>query len=174
MYIPRSVYSELVCESMGILMFPGIRFFEPNDRFYSWMEANYLKSTPIYDVGAGCGQVSAGLSKCGFKPIALDIQLREDSEYPIALCNGADFPYPNHAVVMLCRPCHGEFPYRVIQNAEESGVTAILYVGLDKNVESDLGSYCHYFQREYMKVGVDGESIWRWNLDEEHQKAFAA
>lgn len=144
---------------------PSIKFFEPTSRFLRWMEKAW-KGKTIYDVGAGCGHVSRALSARGLEVMAIDINRRECGEsFPVEIADGESYPYGPGSVVMICRPCHGDFVTQVISNALNCGVAAVLYVGLRKNFESDLDARLSKFKREITGAGLEGEDVLQWKLE---------
>lgn len=141
---------------------PGIKFFEPNSRFLRWIKKTYGDRL-IYDVGAGCGHVSKALSALGMKVVAIDINRREGGEeFPIHLENAEAYSYKEESVVMICRPCHGEFAEEVIFQAARCHARFIMYVGLEKNFRSDLGPHFQSFKLALKSAGLEGESVLVW------------
>lgn len=139
-------------------MLPNVKFFEPRLKFVNWMMRNYSDTT-IFDVGAGVGHVSAKLRSNGLKVIPIDLVPRESPECEVYMLDATEMRYPKDCVVLLARPCHGHFVEGVIRQAFYWKVSAFLYVGLDKNVENDLG-YDHQFKCVAKNVGRAGENLW--------------
>lgn len=134
------------------------RFFEPNDLF--GLALDEFKGFQIYDVGAGQGHVSDYLRRRGHSVTGIDVRMSE-TEFPITCGNGSTFNYEKDSVVMLCRPCHGDFVESVVERAILRDARAIVYVGLSKNTCDDLGFYCEQFERaDFPSVGTAGENIW--------------
>lgn len=142
-------------------MLPAMKFFEPKARFLRWMKRGYANSV-IYDVGAGIGHVAKALSEQGQKVLAIDLNYRETEEnFPVLIADGESYEYQANSVVMVCRPCHGRFMEEVIAQAIRQKVAAILYVGLEKNVESDLSIYRGKFEHVLTGAGLEGEEVWK-------------
>jgi len=141
------------------LCLPSIVFFEPNTAFLDWMGKRYNKDIIIYDVGAGNGHVSAELNSLGHNAKAIDLHYRDEG-LEVEIANGVLYRYERDAIVMLCRPCHGLFVEVVIDRAKECGVREVLYVGLERNVENDLGDYLDNAEEIAGPFGEDGERIW--------------
>jgi uncharacterized UPF0146 family protein len=139
---------------------PCLKFFEPTKKFLRWMKRGYSTSL-IYDVGAGVGHVATALRKDGLKVLAIDLNYRE-SEGPrqITIADGESYRYERDSVVMVCRPCHGQFTEQVIEQASRCGAATFLYAGLKKNVENDLGVYLDQFKLALSGAGRDGEGVW--------------
>jgi hypothetical protein len=74
--------------------------------------------------------------------------------------DGGAYKYTAGSVVMLCRPCHGDFPGDVIRRAVECGASEIWYVGLAKNVANDLYGHRSRFKCALRGAGEDGEDVY--------------
>src|SRR5271157_4407256 len=150
-----------------------VRFFEPTEDFVTYMR-NFEEGTPIFDVGAGAGHVTKKLADAGLRVAAIDMHRHEKPVTNVHMADGTDFPYTPDSVVMLCRPCHGAFAEQGILQADICKAGVVLYVGLERNVEDDLGDYFPLFKVVATEVGKEGESIWRMNLGREHQRLGVA
>ena len=137
----------------------NLKFFEPNSNFLAWMAAKF-DGKHIYDVGAGVGHVAKALTERGLRVTAIDINYREDPEFPVMLVNAGACGYEKGSVVMLCRPCHGIFPETVLEQALRCKVGAIVYVGLPKNTASDLGKLRRKFKTGMTHAGENGERVY--------------
>ena len=109
-------------------------FFRPTRRFVRWLRANH-SGKHIYDIGCGVAKVSAMLSKAGFHVTAIDRVERTESEYPVVTANSAQYAFEKRSVVLICRPCHNGFVRETVLRALTSGVSAVIYVGLRRNVK---------------------------------------
>jgi hypothetical protein len=150
---------ELRRMTMGMTM-GSTKFFLPTQLFYKWMKKNY-GSRRVYSVGAGAGHGVKGLNMAGVETIGLDIFQHSKQEYPVLIADGTAYGYDEGSVVYVARPCHGNFFTDVVERALECKVHAILYVGLERNIEEDFGDYYDQFKKETVGVGEDGEGIWR-------------
>lgn len=151
---------KLATQSILGRLFPSLKFFEPTSKFLRWMKREYPNEI-IYDVGAGVGHVAKALSEKGLKVIALDLNYRESTEtFPVIPADGESYDYEPNSVVMICRPCHGQFTEQVIVQAMRCKASAVLYVGLDRNVEGDLGMYQDRFKASLAGAGHEGERVW--------------
>lgn len=149
-------------EPSALAGLPSQTFFNPKKSFLSFMARKFAKQF-IFDVGAGVGHVAEALSKTKkFKKVfAIDMLEREGgSAFPVYMADAASFPYPSGCIVMLCRPCHGSFVETVIDQAIECKAGAIVYVGLGRNVKTDLGMHYSKFKKVASNVGRDKENIW--------------
>lgn len=142
---------------------PARRFFRPLPGFAGRLKKEIGQCWHVYDVGAGEGHVAKTLSDAGVKDIvAIDANAREGSVFDIKYADATDFRFGSSAVVLLCRPCHGAFCQAVVQNALFHRAETVVYVGLDKNVDNDLGDYRRHFVSDMEHVGEDGERMWVW------------
>ncbi len=136
----------------------SMKFFAPMPAFYGAMQPFF--GLDVIDVGAGQGHVVEGLRLHGHDAIGIDIRT-DGAPFRVFQANAVTFSYPPGSVAMFCRPCHGDyFVEPAIQRMIECDVRAIIYVGLMKNVTSDLGTFRRRFRRAAMKVGVDGEAFY--------------
>lgn len=135
-------------------------FFRPTRVFVRWMKAKYGKKG-IYEIGAGLGHASNLLAEAGLRVTALDLEPREESEFPVIQANSTQYVFEKGSVVLICRPCHNGFVRETVLRALTSGVSAIIYVGLRRNVRQDLGGYFRQFtQRRIKGIGHSDERIW--------------
>lgn len=156
----KELYSSLLGAAPSLTLTP-IVFFNPTEKFFVWFSKQYPDQfRDIYDVGAGLGHTSRLLKDRGYYPKAIDIAPRELQEYEVEQADGASYEYHPGSIVLICRPCHGYFPEFVVQQAFESRVTNIIYIGFEKNLENDLGKYSKDFKLAATEVGEDGESLW--------------
>ncbi|HEX7313322.1 MAG TPA: class I SAM-dependent methyltransferase [Pyrinomonadaceae bacterium] len=158
------LYADLVALTPRGLPLPAVIFFRPKPKFVEWMRCT-VGAGLVYDVGAGCGQVSRALSDAGLAVKAIDTTLRVRGEFRVHQADGASFPYEEDSTAMLCRPCHGLFTQAVIERAIERGARRVLYVGLPRNVKLDLGSYAGRFRRVLTGAGEDGENVYQLRVD---------
>jgi len=150
------------------------RFFDPTIEFAKYMQS-LDPEVIVFDVGAGAGHVTKFLTEAKRKAIAIDMHEHANPVTNVIMADGTDFQYAKGSVVMLCRPCHGSFVEQVILQADICNAGVILYVGLERNVEDDLGDYFPHFVKVAANVGEDGESIWRMSLAKRlHQRLGVA
>lgn len=154
----RSVEAEILCGAIGVGSLSGsaIRFFRPLGSFLSWAREE-AGGRVVYDVGAGTGHVSLALSAEGVRVLAIDLGPSPASVWQTVSADGGAFAYRPGSVVMLCRPCHGSFPERVVSRAVERGAS-VWYVGLERNVADDLD--VSRFEVKLFGAGEDGENVW--------------
>lgn len=155
----RDLQKEIIADAIRMGLMPAgtsVRFFRPTQAFVAWA-AKAAGARLVYDVGAGTGHVSATLSAAGVKVVAVDLSPSEASVWQTVSADGGALSYRRGSVVMLCRPCHGDFPGRVVRCAVESGAE-VWYVGLDRNVEDDVD--VELFSVQLCGAGEDGEKVW--------------
>lgn len=145
---------------------PFMQFFKPMQGFVEWFKASFGRET-VYDAGAGTGHVAKALADANacYKVEAIDANARMGSVFKVQIKDATEYRFMSDSVVLICRPCHDEFCQAVVQNALFHRASAVVYVGLDKNVKKDLGDYAGYFSREKAGVGEGGECAWVWRPD---------
>jgi hypothetical protein len=139
-----------------------LKFFQPTLQFIKWVKRVAGKQQ-VYDVGAGAGHVTKALLEAGIATVALDVHRHMQPEHPVLIADGSAFDYEKGSIVMLCRPNHGPLATDVIGRALECGASNVLYVGLERNAEADLGEYLPRFKKAVPHAGEEGE--WVWVLD---------
>ncbi len=140
------------------------RFFEPTRKFADYMQRS-CKGRGVYDVGAGAGHVAAYLRRnASLSVVAIDMHRHQSPEIDVHMADGTDFLYNEGCVVMLCRPCHGAFVEQVIEQAIACRANVVFYVGLERNVEDDLGDFLPRFKEVCKDAGDEGELVWRMNI----------
>lgn len=152
----RDVIHQLQAGMMGALL-PSIKFFEPVPAFFEYLDRDF-PGLPIIDVGAGMGQLAKALDDRGRKVFAIDLCERENTEYPVYIGDALIFPYPQNCLPIIARPCHGLWLEHAIDRALEC-VPVVLYVGLRKNIEGDLGGLPYKLKRHDFKAGKAGEIV---------------
>jgi hypothetical protein len=136
-------------------------FFLPRPAFLDAMRP--FLGLEIVDVGTGRGRVAAALVAGGHTVTAIDIET-DFPQYPVMMADAVTFAYPSGSVALLCRPCHSPFFTRpALERMIECNVRAVVYVGLLKNVSTDLGGRRRLFRRAATNVGEDGESFYLWD-----------
>lgn len=141
---------------------PAIQFFNPLPVFTDWFRSTFKNET-VYEAGAGMGHASKALADAGqYVKEALDANARVGSVYKVRIADATEYGFNSDSLVLICRPCHGDFCQAVVQNALFHRSVAVVYVGLEKNVDKDLGDYRRYFSVGQANVGEDGEDAWVW------------
>jgi hypothetical protein len=141
-------------------------FFQPTTNFIRWMTVQFGGEL-IYDLGSGMGHVAKALATAGLHVIALDLVPRTASvsEFEVLRADSTQYPFQKDSVVMFCRPSHSGFVEKTLTKAIQSRVSHILYVGLTKNLQDDLGSlHDRFTKRRIGSVGHSGECVWELNV----------
>lgn len=146
--------------ALATVKFGAVKFFQPNEEF--WEVIQPFQKHYLIDAGAGMGHVTEEGTKRGFMMTAIDVASREDQSALVIV--GADatvFPYTDKVWPLICRPDHDGWCYEVIEHALKQGAS-VLYVGLTKNADRDLGKYNRprYKTRFSAVVGRDGEKVY--------------
>jgi hypothetical protein len=139
----------------------AVRWFTPDAQFWSNLAALAVRNgRPItfIDCGTGMGHLPYEAQEKGFSMIGIDIG-RRDSGHPVAITDAIDFPFSPVVWPIICRPCHDGFAEVTFENARKAGAGCI-YVGLKKNVVSDLGGQRRHFREMFSTVGAEGERMW--------------
>lgn len=157
-----SIMRELIADMPQGGTMPALRFFEPKPKFISYMVSRFKGYGPVYDVGAGDGYTTQRLNDAGVNTNAIDLSFRAGMKYPVEIANAVDYAYLPDSCVMFCRPCHGPWVEVTIAHALRCGVSGFIYVGLSKNIDSDLGRFKNKFKRELSGAGKSRECVMAW------------
>ncbi|MEN6549991.1 MAG: hypothetical protein ABFE07_28440 [Armatimonadia bacterium] len=130
-------------------MLPNLIFFDPRPQFVDWL-VGYARGRIVIDAGAGVGRLGAMLLERGARCLSLDLEERDEPESPVIMKDATTFEYSRGTLVVLARPCHGNWIYDTIVRTHECGAE-VLYVGKPENVENDL----EYPGLERRLVGAD-------------------
>lgn len=139
---------------MSEVLFGEIVFFRPTRNF--WKQIDRYKDKTIIEVGCGAGFLSRQMLHKNFKSVPLDIQIIETQVRGTHHIDAIEFPYESDMVVLFCRPSHGDWVELAMNRALEAGAT-IIYVGLQKNLELDLGDLRGQFHQRDDNVGEESE-----------------
>ncbi len=154
-------------------VFPNSVFFDPYKKFIKWLH-KYARGRLIVDAGAGIGRVGAMLLEQHERQIlSLDFIEREMPESLVLRKDAVSFEYTRGMLVMIARPCRGQWIEDTIWNAGEKGAE-ILYIGKEEHVEND--TVWEYMARTlvYKNAGKDREVVYSLkqecliNEDKEH------
>lgn len=152
--------AEILMRSQHIISnWPATRFFEPNGRFFAFMDQ--FKGKFICDCGSGSGFVPHALRAWGHDADGIDLYSREDG-YPVTIKDATERVWRPSDFVLVCRPSHGGWAGEVIQNAIDAGAM-VGYVGLYRNIYTDLTEeQINAVNIRVEHVGSDDEFIWGW------------
>jgi hypothetical protein len=152
-----------------------MKFFRPIEGSYERL-AKHLKGEGqlVYEVGCGEGHVLNALTDLGLCVIGIEVRddfVEElimnrisDLKEPLPIlpmCGMFDATYPEDSVVLMVRPCHGQFVMGTYRRAiREHGAKAFFYVGLEKNLEIDFDDSVKLELLEE-DLGEENEKMWR-------------
>ena len=160
--VPKNLHAMAGLTPINHKPLPSHQFFKPGQPFLEWFLKEF-GSEHVYEAGAGMGHTAKALADAGQRHIeAIDANARAGSVFKIKLGDATAYRFLSDSVVLICRPCHGMFCEAVIQNALFRRASAIVYVGLTKNVENDLGAFLPFFSAELTHAGEDGEVAYAW------------
>lgn len=135
-------------------------FFVPRSSFAQLvLETPWMRYRPHLDIGSGRGLLAATLALAGLEVSAIDILRRPTQEYPVTICDAATWGYEGRPVVWVARPCHDGWISDAFDRALSMDAMDLIYIGLERNVESDLEDWSHELM--WQNVGEKGEHAWR-------------
>lgn len=145
--------------------FTSSTFFQPTKKFADWM-VRRLGDGILIDAGCGNGHAMRCLRARGARVIGVDINADYSADTSLPICmDAATFKYPEGCTVLIARPCHGDWVVNAIERARRNA-GEILYVGLAKNVDDDLGDHAQMFRQVGKRAGADDEGVWSWKPQE--------
>ena len=118
---------------------PPSVFFVPTDDFLvQLMERGAGRR--IIDAGAGTGRLSRQLREAGYVQVAaIDIIRRSHSETEVERVDAVSFPYRPGDLVVLARPCHGEWIEKTVRAATDAGAEVIC-IGRPSRIHDDFSA----------------------------------
>lgn len=136
------------------------RFFEPRAQFVDWCKQTYPSAFWI-DCGAGQGHITKLLRENGMQAAGLDLYAPTEDAVINDLINMdcVKFPFTDKMVVLLCRPCRGDWIHATIIKAVESGCPMI-YIGKQSHFNDDLAPLPYKVELVLSDIGMDGENLW--------------
>jgi hypothetical protein len=144
----------------GLPPLVGHQFFIPTPAFWAWFDQPAWKERGWVEAGAGLGAITDEATRRGFNMMGVDINEREGQSKSVVGLNALSLPYNTHIWALVCRPDHSGWCELLIEKVTRAGGT-VLYVGLDRNVERDLGDYFDQAEQLARQVGEEGEHVWR-------------
>jgi len=133
---------------------PNQIFFDPCPAFISWLK-EYSKGRCVFDAGAGTGRLGSLLKNAGISSLSFDTTERDSAEIEVYKIDATKMEYQDGGLVILARPCHGEWIEKTIERACESGCE-VLYIGLEHNCEFDLSGVNPDFKKEVLIIEETG------------------
>ncbi len=136
-----------------------VTFFRADNKFCKWL-TEYAGNRVIVDVGCGNARLlehlsSHGARVCGIEPnlnlehhqmmnikrMQSGLNLINILPQPVEQCSDFLNSMGDKALIIICRPCHGNFVENTIRMV--NGKTEVLYITIPENLENynDLGVY---------------------------------
>jgi len=153
---------ELQRQTLSDTVMPYIRFFTARNKFFSIVDS--WKELPFVECGCGSGDTVRELSARRFSVLGIDIANREGQSSNILIADASTFAFSRNMVCLICRPDHSGWCQDTMHKALKEGAI-VLYVGLPKNLERDVGQYFGKHTKCHAKVGEEGESLWVFSGD---------
>ncbi len=135
---------------------PAQTFFQPTEAWWKLLEDTpWLRFRRYQDIGAGMGDLTDAMEEHGYDCNGYDLCSRTGQSERVVLEDGVEQYFNWDDCVILARPNHGHGLELLLEH--HVGTCEVLYVGLVKNVERDLGGYVHEAMTEGWAVGEEGE-----------------
>lgn len=146
--------------------------FRPLQSFLDWATETFIASNPqnLPTIEIGCGahcELVRKLGRMGIPILGVDpIFPMFDIPVPLDVVNRI-LPTPAEAVdllsstpanVLVCRPCHNQFPYEVLKKLHPE--SRFYYVGLIHNLDVDFPIGEVQFELLLAHIGEDAECLW--------------
>lgn len=135
---------------------PTNRFFKPTDEFFSVLQQ--FDGPRFIDCGCGLGQLTAEALPWGLHVVGVDLSPRIGQATTVIHMDALHMPFNEFMWPLICRPNHDGWCENVALKGLISGAK-VLYVGLERNVEEDLGDLLYNVETVYTDVGEDGEAM---------------
>lgn len=142
-----------------------MRFFKPTPHF--WDFADRFRGRSVIEIGCGDGDLVREMEMDGHRIMGVDPRFSLlDETIPADLSNRIlplgieDAPelLASDSILLICRPCHTGFPEYVRANMSDH--SALFYIGLNKNLDRDLGEFAKFAILIHQHAGEDGEAIY--------------
>ena len=138
------------------LVFPHQVFFEPKQKFIEYLRS---KRRFIVDAGAGVGHLAKLLGSKS-SVLSIDLHMRDGMESPVITTDSTIFKYPKGSVVVIARPCHGDWIEDTVRRALGCGCAEVLIIGRPSTIMDDLEPLDDLRPVKVMEdAGKDGESV---------------
>ena len=144
-----------------------MRFFKPNQKFWTWLDKTHVNYQTVVDVGCGDGDLVREMRDKGIQtmgvdpsPIWLNREIPMDllSCYsPLNIMQCLDLLKLPNMLFLVCRPCHSGFPDEM--NHKRNKENGFFYIGLEHNIPLDFENPNLVLVES--NVGDDGENIYK-------------
>lgn len=135
-------------------------FFQPTDEFIHDICEKAGKRRVI-DVGTGTGMFARKLIDAGLNVVPIDIVAYENTIPELQICDGTTFPYEPGDLVVIARPCRGEWIEDTIAVANSAGAE-VIYISKPTNLPLDVHSEAIDVAEQMAKVGMENEVALIW------------
>lgn len=89
--------------------------------------------------------------------LPIDLHKRPDEVAEVFEFDGTKLAYPKDSVPIFARPCHAGFLPLAVRKAYQSIDHYVLYIGLARNLEQDLGDFLLSYKLEIVYFGAGEE-----------------
>ena len=135
---------------------PQQRFFKPAGNFWEVLQDN-TKGVRIMECGCGSGDTVVEGQALGIDIVGCDITRRTGvPRERVDHIPAHMVPFSKDLAALVCRPDHGGWVADLADLCKEKGAN-LIYVGLLKNIISDLEDHVPYMNTLSNKVGEEGE-----------------
>ena len=147
---------------------PNTIFFDPKPSFITWLAG---KHKFIVDVGCGVARLGAKLLEKQCSVLSIDIIERDEPESKVVIHDSTTFQYPKGALVIITRPCRGNWIIGTIERAISCGCK-VVYVGISEHYEEDIEPLKDKFCVKHImsNAGEDGEDFYMITSNEENEE----
>lgn len=135
---------------------PSHRFFTPLPEFWKVLDLVAPPGVQLVDTGCGMGYLIGEAEPHGRRLVGIDIGTRVGQDPRVRREDALSYPWAPDMWPLICRPSHDGWAYDTMRLARQRGA-AVLYVGLPRNYERDLGSVR---SKRYGVVGEEGERLY--------------
>jgi len=152
------------------IVLPDLDFFQPKEEFLAWLVTR-IKGVPVVEVGAGRGALSLALFRKGIQLTAIDLMTRNNPVYPVHQLDAMEFQYADRSIIIMARPCHGDWIAHLIGKVFNV-CGCFYYIGLRKNVKTDLQGWLESAELVYKNAGKDKEVVYCINNPDNEESEY--
>lgn len=141
---------------------PRLRFFVPTDLFWKKLKELSSKFSMVIDCGTGNGDLPEEAKSHNIKMAGVDI-IQRDGNGPceVQIIPAHRMPFSSNIWALACRPNHSGWCRDLQELAAESGA-GFIYIGMPKNIDTDVDIDLNPPNDLIPKAGEDGESMLVW------------
>lgn len=135
------------------------RFFTPTEAFWQLIEGRFA-GRKFVELGAGRGDTTEEARARGLAWSGIDLHVdMENLTKGVMRLNALRVPLDPSLVFVMPRPDHSGWAQPTLRRCLEGGSISI-YVGLDRNADSDLDDLLDHPHEVVDSVGEEGEKAW--------------